>query len=94
MFKKIDGKLTIDKDPGAVREYGFDLSDWLQTDSLEALEVTGTGITVDSSEIREDKVVAIVSGGNLGEQASATFRFTTAAGLIDERTIYFNIVQR
>jgi hypothetical protein len=87
------GKASIPKDPNAVLDYSVDLTDWLAgiTDTLASHSVTGEGVTIDSSAIAGDKVVAWISGGTAGETATATFRFTTAGGRTDDRTIYLKI---
>ena len=90
------GKATIVKDPDAVLDYTLDLSDWLTdiTDTLSALTVTGDGVTIDSSVIDGSDCIAWISGGVVGQPASATFRFTTVGGRTDDRTMFFSIKER
>lgn len=89
-------KPKIEKAPSAVLDYAIDLAAWLADvgDTLQSLTVVGDGVTVDSSMISGTKVVAWISGGTEGETASVTFRFTTAAGRTDDRTIYLKIERR
>lgn len=95
MYRLIDGKLTIIKDPNAVLDYGIDLVDWLNnSDSLASVTGIAVGITADNVRILGSQVLANISGGTVGEEASYTFRFTTAGGMIDDRTIYFDIQDR
>lgn len=95
-FRIIAGRLVIEKDPDAVLDYGFNLVDWLEevSDTLDSLQVTGVGVTVDSSFISGTRIVAFISGGVVGEPASATFRYTTTGGRTDDRTMHFRITQR
>lgn len=90
------GKWTIDRDPNAVLDYKVDLTEWLdaQSDSLvTAVEVAAktVGVTVDSVTIVGKTIVMWISGGTVGEPASATTRFTTAGGRTDDRTLFFKI---
>ena len=93
-FVLANGKWIIDKDPNARLQYGIELADWLGTDSLAAVTATATGCTAETATISGTKVLAWVSGGAVGEAASVTFRFTTAGGSVDDRTLHFNIVER
>lgn len=89
-------KPKITKDPSAVLDYSIDLATWLDgiSDTLQSLSVIGSGVTIDSSTISGTKVVAWISGGTVGETATATFRFTTVGGRTDDRTIYLKIKDR
>ena len=95
-FEDRSGKATITKDPDATLDYAIDLSEWLDdiTDTLSALTVTGDGVTIASSSIVGQTCVAWISGGTVGQTASATFRFTTSGGRTDDRTIYLRIRER
>lgn len=95
-FEDRAGKATITKDPDATLDYAIDLSAWLAdiTDTLLGLSVTGDGVTIDSSSIVGQTCVAWISGGTVGQTATATFRFTTAGGRTDDRTIYLRIRER
>lgn len=90
------GRASIPKDPDATLDYSLDLAAWLTdiADTLESLQVVSDGVTVDSHLIDGDAVVAWVSGGMAGETAAVTFRFTTAGGRTDDRTIYLKIKER
>nr|WP_295383547.1 hypothetical protein [Pseudoxanthomonas sp.] len=89
-------KPTITKDPNAVLDYSLDLAAWLTdiSDTLSALSVTASGATVDSSAISGTKCIAWISGGTAGETVTVTFRFTTAGGRTDDRSIYLKIKDR
>lgn len=90
------GKASIPKDPDATLDYSIDLATWLTdiSDTLASLEVVPDGVTIDSSAIDGTSVVAWVSGGTVGETATVTFRFTTAGGRTDDRSIYLKIKER
>lgn len=96
-IKQIGDKWYIEKDPDASLVYGFDLLDlgyMDSSDSIVALNVTGTNCTIDSSTYGGGKVLARVSGGTAGQAASARFRWTLASGDIDDRTINFLMAER
>lgn len=92
-FTLIAGKPTIFKDPGAVLDYTCDFTAWLAAmrDTLASHTVTATGITWVSSTNDSKMVVMWLANGAVGVPASATIKITTAAGRIDERTLFFKI---
>ena len=94
MFRKLDGKLTIDKDPDSTLIYGFDLNQWLEGDQVASVTAQTIGVNATDIEHDDGEIFALVSGGTVGEPASITFRFTTESGQIDDRTIHFNILHR
>lgn len=89
-------KPTIIKDPNSVLDYSIDLTDWLAqvSDTIATIDVSGSGVTVESSSTAGSLIVAWISGGTIGQTASVTFRFTTTSGRTDERTIYLKIRER
>lgn len=90
-------KYTILKDPDAVLDYIFNWGDWLDdvTDTISSHEmVPETGITVDSSSIVSQTVVAFISGGTVGTTYRVACRIETAAGRTDDRSIYIKIKER
>lgn len=97
-FEISRGRPTIDKDPDAYLDYTLDLTDWLSniSDTVVGVVTEEEGVTVEETEILSNgkKIVAWVSGGTPNETGSVTFRFTTAGGRIDDRTLYFNIKER
>jgi hypothetical protein len=98
-FKLVLGKPTIDKDPQAELDYFAGFREWLDfvSDTILSHTITKTvGVTVMSSGIvNASKDVAIwASGGTKGKPAYVTVKITTVAGRKDERTLYFNIVDR
>jgi hypothetical protein len=89
--------ITVAKDPDAVLTWQWDWSDWLGTgDSISTHLVTeASGITVDSSSINgTDKVDVTLSGGSAGSSYTVAVKITTVAGLVDERTVTFEVGER
>lgn len=95
-FVVLAGKPTIIKDPNAVLDYTVDFTDWLTVaqDTIASHTVATVGCTKQSSTNDTTKVVVWIAGGTTGTPASATVHITTAAGRIDDRTIYFKIKER
>lgn len=93
------GRLVYEKTPAAVLDYTWDLTDYLDgiDDSLSSTSITvdaNSGISLQSSSVNGSLVTAWIGGGMAGTLGSATLRFVTAAGRLDERTIYFRLRQR
>lgn len=93
-FRFTRGRYQIDKDPDARLLYGLELKKWLAGDTLSNLTVIGSGIEVEGSTIQGTRLLAWISGGTVGEMASATFRFETVSGSRDDRTLWFKVVER
>jgi hypothetical protein len=81
---------TYRKDPSAVKDYGIDWSDWLEsadTIATSAWAVTA-GITVDDdTQFGDDGTTVTLSGGTAGEEYAAKNTITTTSGLTEERSI-------
>jgi hypothetical protein len=79
---------TFTHDPNAVLDYVVDWSDWLdEADSISSHTATATtGVTVASSSVVGDTVVAWLSGGTAGNDYTVTVHITTAANRQDDRT--------
>lgn len=93
-FTLAAGKPTIDKDPNAELDYNVRFTAWLDavTDTIVSHTVNVIGVTLLSSTVVGNKVVVLwLSGGTVGQPASATVRITTAAGRKEDRTVYFKI---
>ena len=97
-YELIDGKPTIKKDPDAVLDYSIDLTAWLALtvgDTLASVVVTNSpGLTKLSQATAGALATAWFLGGVRGATEWATYRFTTAQGRVDDRTIYFLIGDR
>jgi hypothetical protein len=90
-----------EKTPAAVLNYGRDWSDWLEPgDRIIASTWTAdqansdTALHVESSGFTNTSTVVVLSGGTLGVRYKVTNRVTTAAGYVDERSAYWEIIQR
>jgi hypothetical protein len=103
-FVKRGSKYVIDKDPDSSLDYVADFSEFLlsDTDSIASVATeTYGGVTVDSTEIAPggQEVVVWVSGGTPtvdGDYAYVTVRITTVnnPARIEDRTMYFNVVEQ
>jgi hypothetical protein len=84
------------KDPDAVLDYTIDWSAWLGPDTLAGVDVTPSSdeITVDSTSFTDTTATAIISGGEDGTDYEIVFQITTAAALVDDRTITLLVRQR
>ncbi len=82
---------TFIKDPDAVLDYGFDWSDWLDSDAPEVIsESTWTvpsGITNDSDSNADTTTIIWLSGGSAGEDYELTNKIVTDQGRTDERSL-------
>lgn len=88
---------TIDKDPSASLRYNLDVAELLEEgDTLATAVVQGTPVDVTAGPVGfVGSVITVrVSGGTAGQVGSVTLRWTTAQGDTDERTLYFNVVER
>jgi hypothetical protein len=83
------------KDPAAVLDYAVELATWLGSDTLSTRVVTvPSGITKDSDAISGTKVLAWLSGGTAGVDYQVVYKWTTAGGRTDERTLIIRVQQR
>ena len=87
--------IPIVKDPDSVLDWAWDYGDdpWLEPgDSLsDHAVIAEDGITIDSSEIRGDRIVVWLSGGTSGESYTVTVRAVTTDGRSVDRTVTFVI---
>jgi hypothetical protein len=90
------GQTIIDKDILATLDFTINFTTWLASisDTISSFTVSGVGVTINSTSQNVGQITAWVSGGVLSGTNSATWKVVTAGGRTDERTIYFNIIQR
>lgn len=92
------GKPVIKKDPNAVLDYSIDLTAWLALvpgDTVSSVVWSvSSGLTKTAQSNTTTSVTAWLSGGVVGATEWAQARFTTAQGRTDDRTLYFQIVDR
>jgi len=87
---------TIEKDPEASLVYTISWAAWLpNSDTIASVSWTvPTGIT--NAGVSSDTTTASItlSGGTVGMTYDVACKITTTAGLIDKRTLRFNINNR
>lgn len=93
------GKPTINKDPDAIKDYTIDFVDWLDTmtDVIASVVIEVVGVTLVRFTFNGTEVTVWVSGGTIGETASATARITTVGTpypRTEDRTIFFKIKEQ
>jgi len=85
------------KDPDATLDYTVDWSDWLvggDTISGTPTWAVPTGITKASQTNTTTTATITLSGGTANVDYDVACKITTAASLIDERTIHIKVRQR
>lgn len=89
--------ISVEQDPDAKLTWKFDLTDWLsEGESLAAHTVSvPTGLTLESSSISGNNILAQISGGVAGQTYTVTCRATaTGSGDIDDFSVDFEIAER
>ena len=84
------------KDPDAVLDYGFDWSDWLQTNEtiVASSWTVDTGLTKTDSSYSNTATTVWLSGGTAGEEYKAVNHIVTSDSREDDRTITIKVRQR
>ena len=84
------------KDPDAILEYGFDLTDWLvDSDTIaNASWTVPTGLTKGTETKTDTITTVVISGGTAGNEYKITDRITTTAGRVDDRSIMIVVAER
>lgn len=86
---------SVNKDPDAILDYGFDWTYWLGTDTIvSVLWTVPTGLTLTTQTNSATVATVWLSGGTAGTTYDVGCRITTAAGRVDERTMRVCCVQR
>jgi uncharacterized phiE125 gp8 family phage protein len=75
-----------------IRNYTFDWSTFLGTDTIATSDVTVSGVTLDSDTNDTTSVTVTLSGGTNGTTARVTNTITTAAGLTETEIFTLRIV--
>lgn len=90
--------IAYTKDPDAVKDYGWDWSDFLVTDTIAtstwSKDATDSDLTIDSDTSTTTIATVILSGGTPGLVSVVTNNIVSAAGLIDDRSFYIRIVEQ
>ncbi len=82
------------KDPNALLDYTVDWATWLDTDTISASSWTvPSGLTQASPAPSNDSTTATIwlSGGAAGSWYAVTNRITTAAGRINDASIFIHV---
>lgn len=88
----ISGIFQRAKDPDEVLEYDWDFAAEIPDGAtITDHGATGSGVTVDSYRIDGTRVVAMLSGGTDGANATVTFSATTDTSETFERTARLRI---
>jgi hypothetical protein len=83
----------MQKDPAAVKDYGFDWSAWMSSGDVVSSSVFSAGTcVVTSSSISSYTTVCFIGSGTAGEIYKVTNRISTAQGRIDERSFDLNVI--
>jgi hypothetical protein len=84
------------KDPDDVKDYRYDLTDWLDGDTIASFDATvaAGGIVIDSSSNSDEVITVWLSGGTAGQTARVHFNVVTAGGRAHERTVEMRIRER
>jgi len=84
------------KDPNAILDYGFDWSEWLQTDETISTSTwtVPTGVTQASTQRTDTQTKIFLSGGTVGQTYRITNRIVTNQTRQDDRSILIKIIER
>lgn len=101
-YENTPEKPTIEKDPNATLDYPFDWTEYLAALGVsgdvitDVLFILDTPLVEDRSELNPEGTIAVVwvSGGTLNATHRVTCRITTAAGRVDDRSIFLKIRQK
>lgn len=84
---------SLEKDADATLDYKFDMTNWLDGDTIASHTVTvDTGITKNSDAKTTTDVTVWLSGGTAGSSYKVTCRITTAGGRTDEGVVVIRVV--
>jgi hypothetical protein len=84
---------SVEKDPAAKLDYGFDWAAWLGTDTITASEwsVAPAGPVLSGETFDANSTSVFMAGGTVGNSYTLSNKITTAAGRIDERSIKIKV---
>jgi len=89
---------SIEKDPIAVLDYGWDWNDWLDGDSIStstwSISGADSSLTEASSSVAAGIATIWMSGGTDGVIYTVTNKVVTAGGRTDERSFMVNMSNR
>lgn len=84
------------KDPDAVLDYGFDWSDWLDSDTISTSDwiISPAGLTEDSASTTTTETTIWLSGGTIDVVYTVTNRIVTAGGRTEDRSFTLRMSER
>jgi len=89
------------KDPSSKLPYGFDWTNWLDSESMPSGETIAsavwtipTGLTGTGEQIGTVLTKVDISGGEAGSTYTVACKVTTTGGYITERSFEISVVQR
>jgi len=86
---------TIQKDPSAVLDFGFDWSAWLVDDTISASTwAVPSGLIKDSDSATTTTTTVWLSDGTAGSVYIVTNEIETAGGRTDQRSFRVQVVDR
>lgn len=87
---------TRRKDPGAVLDYGFDWSEWLESGETitDSSWTVPDGLTQEAIDQNDTTTTIRLSGGTAGQTYQITNHVTTSDSQEDERSFCLVVVER
>ena len=84
------------KDPDATLDYWFDWSDYLPVGQIitSCSVVADSGLTVENFSHTSASVVVWLSGGSILKTYDVKCHILTSGSLLDDRTMYINVIQK
>lgn len=83
----------LNKDPNAVKDYGFDWSLWMSSGDAISSSVFSAGtLAVTSSSISSYHTTCFIGSGTAGESHRVTNRITTSQGRIEEASFDMRVI--
>ncbi|MFA6213553.1 MAG: hypothetical protein WC714_29215 [Candidatus Obscuribacterales bacterium] len=84
---------TYNKDPSAIKDYGFDWSAWMSSGDVTSSSVFSAGtLAVTSSSISSYYTTCFIGSGTAGDIHKVTNRIVTAQGRTEEQSFDMKII--
>ena len=85
----------FDKDPDSVGKYTMKWGKWLGNDTISTSTwILDSGLTNVSDTNTTTEASITISGGDAGKKYTVTNRIVTAAGLTEDRSWIFRVMER
>lgn len=83
---------TFNKDPSAIKNYGFDWSAFLGNDTITTSSwIVPAGITKQSESNTTTRAIIWLSGGTHGEDYLVTNQITTSGGVTEQMSLKIQV---